>query len=65
MYKAESPNKDYMEEKERKTGKFKLAGGSTGLLSAGVQTNDMQENENSLIISMFSNKYVLILRKLD
>ena len=54
-----------MEEKERKTGKFKLAGGSTGLLSAGVQTNDMQENENSLIISMFSNKYVLILRKLD
>ena len=43
-YKVKSPYKDYMEEKERKTGKFKLAGGSTGLLSARVQTNDIQKN---------------------
>ena len=40
--------KDYMEEKERKTGKFKLAGGSTGLLSARVQTNDIQEKSISI-----------------
>ena len=32
--------KDYMEEKERNTGKFKLVGGSTGLLSVTVQNND-------------------------
>ena len=59
-----------MEEKERKTGKFKLAGGSTGLLSARVQSLNFKpmifkKNKSSLIISMFSNEYDFNPLKLD
>ena len=46
-----------MEEKERKTGKFKLAGGSTGLLSAGVQTNDIQYKYEFIDNFNVFNKY--------